>query len=54
MSVESEVTWLRFMVQINREQSIIDRANNCGGRPSCGDLAFPPDAIERYLNGPGV
>lgn len=26
MSVESEVIWLRFMVQINREQLVIDRA----------------------------
>jgi len=26
MSVESEVIWLRFMVQINREQMVIDQA----------------------------
>ena len=50
MSVESEITWLRFMVQINREQMLIDQAS----RPSTGALQFPPDAIERYLNGAGV
>lgn len=26
MSVESEVTWLRFLVQVMREQAAIDKA----------------------------
>jgi hypothetical protein len=30
MSVESEVTWLRFMVQLNREQLVIDQAAEKG------------------------
>ena len=28
MSVESEIIWLRFMVQINREHALIGRAND--------------------------
>lgn len=32
MSVESEVIWLRFMVQISREQALIDRS--AGSRSS--------------------
>lgn len=30
MSVESEIIWLRFMVQINREQMVIDQAAEKG------------------------
>lgn len=26
MSIESEVTWLRFLVQVMREQATIDKA----------------------------
>jgi hypothetical protein len=26
MSVEAEVVWLRFMVQVHREQAVIDAA----------------------------
>lgn len=28
MSVESEIIWLRIMVQINREQALIGRADD--------------------------
>ena len=54
MSVESEIIWMRLMVQIQREQSAIDQAGSPRCGRSCGELVFPPDAIERYLNGPGV
>ena len=33
MSVQDEVTWLRFMVQINREQSILDLTAEKGRAP---------------------